>query len=311
MCFIGLKKLPKLLQILSLIVMTVSSFADIPKEQFVSVDGAELFCRSLGKGSPLIVIHGGPGLSQNYLQPQLYRLAENHLVIFYDQRDCGESKGDFNADKINIQTYINDLDAVLKAFKLDKAALLGHSWGGLVAMEFAIAHPQSVSQLILANTMSASSTGFDLFVQEVMTRAAPVMDELEALQQLPEFIEGDPDTHERAFKLYYPYYCYNPESARLINIRMSQSANLKGRKVYEVWRDNLFSQSYDFHGSLKNLKMPTLILHGDTDVIPMSSVQKIHESIPQSQFVLLKNCGHFSHIESPDAFFNHIEAVLQ
>lgn len=301
----------KLLQILSLIFMTVSGFAEIPKEQFVSVDGAELYCRTLGKGTPIIVIHGGPGLSQNYLLPQLYRLAEKYFVIFYDQRGCGESKGDFNADTINIQTYINDLDAIIKAFKLDKAALLGHSWGGLLAMQYAIAHPQSVNQLILANTCPASSAGFNAFIEEVLTRAGPVMRELGVIEQSQEFIEGDPDTHERAYQLYFPFYCHLPESAKLVNIRMSKQANVSGRKVYGLFRDNFFSNSYDFHEQLENLKVPTLILHGDSDVVPVWTAQVIHENIPHSQFVLLKNCGHFPYVESPDAFFKHIEAFLQ
>lgn len=81
----------------------------IANEYFIAVENGKLFLRTIGKGKPLIVLHGGPGLTQDYLLPQLYRLAKNNFVIFYDQRGCGQSTGEINANTINIELMIQRL----------------------------------------------------------------------------------------------------------------------------------------------------------------------------------------------------------
>ncbi len=106
-------------------IVTLPLFAE---ESTVKSGDAELFCRTIGKGAPLVVLHGGPGLTQDYLLPQMEKLGDHHFVIFYDQRACGASGGEVSCEKITLANYINDLEVIRKAFKLEKMALLGHSW---------------------------------------------------------------------------------------------------------------------------------------------------------------------------------------
>src|SRR4051794_31845293 len=75
-------------------------------EKFIETDGSKLFCRIMGQGMPIVVIHGGAGcITQDYLLPYMARLAEQNLVIFYDQRGLSRSTGELSPEKINIQTY--------------------------------------------------------------------------------------------------------------------------------------------------------------------------------------------------------------
>jgi proline iminopeptidase len=281
------------------------------KEVFVKANKAEIFCKVIGQGDPILVLHGGPGLTQDYLFPQMAKLGENHLVIFYDQRACGRSTGDITPNSIQIDVFLDDIESIRKAFGFKKMTLLGHSWGGFLAMNYAIRHPQSVDKLILMNTMTASSDEFSLFLKEASRRTAPSQEEIKAIMNSQAFIDGDPTTVERYYRIFYRTYCCNAEKVNLLNLRMSPKAAVDGTKVFEVFRQNVLMKSFDLYDQLKKLKTSTLIIHGDADPIPQIASQKIHDSIPNSRYVLLKNCGHFPYVEDPDVLFKHLGAFLE
>lgn len=280
------------------------------KEIFIKANDAQIFCRVFGKGDPIIVIHGGPGLSQDYLLPQMAKLAQTNLVIFYDQRGCGLSTGAINEDSIQIKTFVDDLEAIRKSFGYKKVTILGHSWGGFLAMQYALVHPESIHKLILLNTMPPSSEEFSLFVQEWIKRMAPYHDELKAIKDTPEFTKGNPSTIEKYYRIIFGRYCYNPEKADLLNLYMSPKASIDGAQVYEIFRQNLFTKPFNFHDQLKQLKIPTLIVHGDFDPIPPSTAEKLHESLDGSKYILIKNCGHFPYIETPEELFKQLNIFL-
>ncbi len=301
----------KFLSALFLTLISISTgYSEESKELLVEVIGAQIYCRAVGEGDPLIVIHGGPGLTQDYLLPQMDRLAETHRVIFYDQRGCGRSTGKIDADSMQIKTYLEDLEAVREAFGYKKVAVLGHSWGGFLAMQYAIAHPEAVDKLILLNTMSPSSEEFTLFVKEWTQRMAPYLETLNAIKESKEFAMGDPKSCERYYQIIFRRYCYNPDKADLLNLSLSPKAAIDGSKIYALFRENLFTKPFDFHDQLQALSMPTLIIHGDCDPIPASTAQRLHESIPGSKFILLPSCGHFPYVESPEELFHELRGFL-
>lgn len=136
------------------------------KEAYVNSGDAKLYCRVAGKGKPLIVIHGGPGLTQDYLLPGMYELAKNNLAIFYDQSGCGRSSGEINKDKITIKVAVEDIEAIRRSFGFEKISLLGHSWGGFIAMNYAIVHPEHVDKLIISNSFPSTSKDWALCHKE-------------------------------------------------------------------------------------------------------------------------------------------------
>ena len=289
----------------------LSSHLESIKETFVPSGESKIFCRVTGQGKPLIVIHGGPGLTQDYLLPQMYELAKNNLVIFYDQRGCGKSTVDINANTINIESFLNDIEAIRQAFNLDKISILGHSWGGFLAMQYTIAHPERVDKLILSNSAPASSEGYALFGQEYMRRMGPYQEELEKISSTQGFRDGDTCVMEHFYRLIFRQYCYIPEKADLLNLRMTSIALLNGAKVSEIIRENVLDKPFNLNKGLKALKVSTLILHGDADPIPPSIAQDIHENIHDSKYVLMKNCGHFPYVEDPATYFKYINEFLK
>ncbi len=276
------------------------------KESYVEVNGAKLFCRTMGQGKPLIVLHGGPGLSQDYLQPQLFKLAEDNFVIFYDQRSCGRSTGEFSNETINLTTFVQDLEQLRKAFHYDKISILGHSWGGFLALNYAIRHPEQVDNLILVNTFPTTSEGAALFLEEYYKRMAPYQAEICAIKSSQGYQEGSPDVMEHYYRIIFAAYMYNPENVNLLNLRMTAEAFLNDRKVNGLFAESLFMKPYSMTDALKQLNVPTLIIHGEEDVIPAITAKALHENIKGSKYVLIPKCGHMAYAEAPYEFFKAV-----
>ena len=281
------------------------------KKLFITTDKSQLFCKTFGKGEPIIVIHGGPGLSHDYLLPQMAKLAETNLVIFYDQRGCGLSTGEINAESIQIESFVDDLEAIRKYFGYEKISILGHSWGGFLAMKYAIAHPEFVNKLILLNSAPASFDEYSLFLQEAGRRMESYRNEIKWIIETPEFVKGEESTTQKYYQTIFGRYFYDPEKVKLLNLQMKPSAFLNGSKVYGIFSQNLLGKPFNLHEQLKKLDITTLIIHGDSDPVPPCTAQKLHESIQGSKYHIIKNCGHFPYVETPDELFLHLNNFLR
>ena len=122
------------------------------------INGVSLYYETIGEGTPIVVVHGGAGLDHRYLLPQMEKLAKGYKLIFYGQRAMGKSSADFDTSQMTMNSFVEDLEGIRKAFGLQKMNLIGHSWGGLVSMFYAIKYPSHLQSLILVNTTPASST---------------------------------------------------------------------------------------------------------------------------------------------------------
>ena len=280
-------------------------------EVTINIGKAKLFCRTMGKGEPLLVIHGGPGLSQDYLLPKMEKLAENNFVIFYDQRGCGKSTSIIDKESINIINFVADVETIRKYFGFEKISILAHSWGSFVAMKYAIAYPLFVDKLILSNSIPASSEELALFHKEWNRRMSPYLEEIEKMQSSEELARGDVDTVENYYHIIVRTYCYLAEKANLLNVKMEPHAFINGTKVYSIFDENLFSHSFNLHEALKEVKIPVLVIHGDTDPIPSYAAQHIYESLPNAKYILMQKCGHFPYVEDPEAYFHYIKEFLR
>jgi proline iminopeptidase len=120
-----------------------------PREGVIPVEHAALYYREIGQGPPIILLHGGPDFDQNQFLPDTDRLADGYRLNYYDQRGHGKSGENVQPEDVSLQSALDDLEAVRAYFQLDSVALLGHSRGGLMALEYAMRPPERVSQLIL------------------------------------------------------------------------------------------------------------------------------------------------------------------
>jgi proline iminopeptidase len=283
------------------------------KESFVSVKDGKLFYRAVGRGVPLIVLHGGPGLNQDYLLPQLYNLAENNLVIFYDQRGSGRSlETKLDEKHINIEQFVEDLDTLRTSLGFDKFILMGHSWGGLLAMQYAVDHQDNLIGLILLNTAPADSKGQKAFVDEFGLRTKNIHNDIKPFFAYEDFKELTSIQISDLYRKLFSVYFYNPEQVRDLSLNFSEASARSGFKVMEEMSKTSWLQpNINLFPSLKKLSVPTFIIHGKQDIVPVWTAQEIKHAIPQSEIVVLDHCDHFPYIEQPSPFFSELNKFLK
>ncbi len=281
-------------------------------EGYVSTRGASLYYQSFGKDKPIIVLHGGPGLNHEYLLPNLLKLAGNHRVIFYDQRGSGKSvPTDLDEDSINIQQFVNDLEVLRKSLGIEKFILVGHSWGGMLAMQYATKYPDRISAMILMNSLPCTSKGIQEYMEEYRKRMKTVDKEIAAIQSSKEFVSGEPRTVASFCRTMFKTYCFNSEDVQKISFNFTSDSTISSLKVTDIFLSSfILKPDIDLRPKLRELQIPTLLIHGDFDPIPVSAAVEISTAIPDSQLVLIERCGHFSYIEKPKEVFEAIDEFL-
>ncbi len=166
----------------------------------------DLHCTEEGEGLPLIVHHGGPGLDQSVIAPHLSPLAQQLHLICFDHRGTGRSAAPQGADPYHIDRFVADVDELSKVLEVGPFALMGHSFGGIVALQFALAHPELLSHLILVCAPASHH-----FIQDVEA-ALPDRLEPEALSELDSLKDSEPSDYvmRRSLELLAPIYFHNP-----------------------------------------------------------------------------------------------------
>ena len=288
-----------------------------PSEGHVPTAGARLYYRAIGRGPPIIVLHGGPDFDHHYLLPEMDRLADSFRLIYYDQRGRGRSTGEVEPDEVSIGSEVEDLDSVRRYFELDSVAVLGHSWGGLLAMEYAARHPDRVSHLILVNTAPASAADNLVFREHLLrTRPARDVEGMQALASSAPYQAGNLEVEAEYYRIHYRVALRQPEHIDQVVGRLRThftgasvlTARAIEQRLYdETWR----SDGYDLIPRLQALDIPTLVLHGADDFVPPALAAHIAQAMPRARFAVLQECGHFAYLESPDAVLEHVAALFE
>jgi len=296
----------------ALVVAILVSASALPREGRVPVGKADLYSREIGQGRPIIVLHGGPDFDHRYLVPDMDRLADSFRLIYYDQRGRGRSGDGVRPEDVTLESEIGDLDTVRRHFGLGSAAILGHSWGTVLALEYAIRHPDRVSHLILMNPAPASRDDFMSWRKERREKLGRDLDQLKAMSSTVGYQEGDPDAVAAYYRVHFKAALARPDDLErvLTSLRASftregilRAREIENRLMNETWSAN----QYDLLPKLERLSVPTLVIYGDHDFIPAECAAHIARAIPKAHLVTLKACGHFSYLECPDAVRKDIQ----
>ena len=277
-----------------------------PREGYIPVDNARLYYRDVGQGHPIVILHGGPDFDHTYLLPDMDRLANPFRLIYYDQRGRGNSAENVRPEDVTIQSDVEDIERLRLFFQLDSFALLGHSWGGTLAMEYATHYPDHLSHLILLNTAPASHDDFMLLRAYWRTLRAPAdVEKMQALRATPQYQQGDPDTVAAYYRVHYSPTIRQPHHLDRVIDALRSSFTPEGVLKARAIEDRLMEQTwliddYDLLPALQHLTTPTLVLHGDYDFVPSDCALHVAHAIPNAHFVMLPDCGHFSYLEHPD-----------
>lgn len=262
------------------------------------VDGAELFTLDVGDGPEVaIMLHGGPGASHEYLRPGLDALAEpgRRRLLYYDQRGSGRSPLPVGEPAAGWQRHVADLEALRVKLALPSLTLVGYSWGALLAMLYAIEHPQRIHELALISPAPAAGRERPLFAQRF--REMGERPSVAALRQ-----RLDPGNRRHRFALAVAGYFADPEKAlELTPFVVRQAAE------EAVWRS--LGPDYDLRPSLRALNLNAFVAHGDQDPIPIATAQATADALGVP-LLTLKNCGHSSYVEAPEQLFPSLRKFL-
>lgn len=273
---------------------------DLKKGTLMDINGTQLFVKSAGSGEPVIVIHGGPVLDHSYLFPHLKTALDKYRLIFYDQRLSGRSSAHVDSADIRLSTFIEDIESLRTKLKLEQIHVLGHSWGGLLAMKYAIKYPSHIKKLMLVNSMAPTS---ELWQKEesVLAAASTTADSLQRQKiiQSPLFSENPPLAIEKLLELSFKQQFYNPEKAELLDLYVPEDYMARSRLFSNLMVD---ISNYDLRDELKNLTIETLVIYGSSEPAATISGPALKNLIPNSRLTIIENSGHFPFIEQPGTF---------
>ncbi len=283
----------------------------------IDVGGAELYVEIDGKGTPLVLINGGPGGTHHYFHPWFSRARRYARVIYYDQRGCGLSDFKPGETGYSVEQAVGDLEAIRRALGFEKWVVLGYSYGGFLAQLYTALHPENVSGLILlgASPGMKADTGRSRqgkFITEAersrMTEIRKELNDHAVIQNLPRtkyvelliynnFLNGDWKRQN--------FYRPSPD-------RLAQGA------LYEWVNDENFNgvmgqsqAGWDFTGAFARSPIPTLILEGRWDLTWGEKKKDILKgNHPNARMVVFENAAHGIYDEEPDEFFHVLREYI-
>jgi proline iminopeptidase len=262
------------------------------------VRGAEvdLFARWVGDGGPtVVVLHGGPGASLDYLRPQFDRLATGRTLLYYDQRGGGRSTVPRTA-LLGWREHVADLEAVLAGLTPRPSCVVGFSWGGLLAILHALEHPGRVSRLALVAPAPTYPEASAAYTAEFERRqGAPAVADARAALSASGLRERDPEEFwRRAFALSVAGYFKEP--ARAVNLTPFR---VSSRAQDAVWRS---LAGTDLRPRLAGITAETLVLHGRYDPVPLAASEELAARIPRARLVVFEDSGHTLYTEETERF---------
>ena len=258
---------------------------------------------------PILLLHGGPGASHDYLLPQMLVLAEEHRLVTYDQRGGGRSRHDDDRAVIGWRDQVEDVARVADELRVSPLTIVGYSWGGLLAMLYAVEASSGgvqppPSRLALIDPAPITRPARQAFEQEFASRQAGAeVAALRAELQASGLRESDPDAYrQRAFEISVAGYFADPARARdLTPFRVT------GRVQQSIWQS---LADYDLRDSLQSVHVPTLVVHGRQDPIPLASSEEAARALGTT-CVVIDGSGHVPYVEQPAQLFTLLRAFLR
>ncbi len=249
----------------------------------------------------MLMMHGGLGLDHTYFLPWLDPLCSRTEVIYYDHRANGRSDRPSSMTGITHDTWIADADALRAWLGHDRIILFGHSYGGALALEYALQYGEHLAGLILCCTAPVFDY-LDIMLSNAEARGTP--EQLEALMRILGNTLNDDAEWRKMWMTYLPLYfkAYDPAVGSAMDRDMIYSiAAQKHASTHCLAAYNVLDQ-------LGRITVPTLVICGRDDWItpPAQAGERLHAGLPNSELVVLEESGHFPFIEEPGSCIDAI-----
>ena len=289
------------------------------KESFLQINGSEVYVKEMAMGAteeaayarePLIIVHGGPVMDHSYFLPYFHELAESHRLIFYDQRACGQSSIEVDRSSMSLDGFVADIELLRKALNLDKINLLGHSWGGMLAMKYGIKHADRLDKLILSNSMAPSST--DWQKENVRVGARVTQSDIKAREALMSsgILQSD-DPREGVKTLLrqsFKYQMYDTANLDRLNLFIPLDYMARSQ-VFGLLGPGL--SNFDLYSDLNKITCPTLLVYGETEHARDLYTDKMLSILPKAQMEIVTKAGHFPFVEQQAGYNDLIKKFLK
>ena len=292
------------------------------EEGYVDANGLMLYYMSIGRGTPLVILHGGPGGSHDYFLPYLLPLAHDNRLVFLDERGSGRSQKLEDPSGYTVENMVEDVEAVRRGLKLGEINLLGHSYGGVLAQAYALKYQQNLLHLVLADTFSSTTEMNAVFQRMKTAMPADLRDHIDKLEAAGLFGHGmdyEKNRYTNDYMIaawgegYFPYlYRNHPDP----NFDPVTNGVISWDLYREMWgSDGEFVidgnlKSVEYVDKLPSIHTPTLILVGDHDECDPSLSEEMHSRIRASTLVILPKTGHMSFVDQPELFTETVDAFL-
>lgn len=283
-----------------------------PGDGYIDVEGGKVWYQVVGSGSatPLLLLHGGPGATSNYLKP-LEQIAADRPVIFYDQLGAGRSPAPADASLWNVERFVKELAQVRAALGLKRVHILGHSWGSMLAMDYMLTGPEGVESL----TFASPALNVDRWIADAKELLKTLPTDTQALIERHE-LEGTTDSpeYQDAVMAFYKLYLSrsDPWSPDLLATFEGFNADLYGY----MWGPSEFTATgtlrhYNREADLPRLQLPVLFTAGRFDEATPRTVQHFQSLVPGARLQIFEKSAHLTMLDEPETYAEAIRAFLK
>lgn len=280
----------------------------------VTVEGGEIWFGVHGDpGSgrtPLLVVHGGPGMSHDYLIA-LSDLADTRAVVFYDQLDAGRSDCPNDPANWHVERFLREIDDVRGALGLDRVCLFGNSWGGTLAAAYAAARPVGLERLILSSPLIQT----ERWITDNMAHRAALPDEvLRVMERCEAQDQMDSQAYADAVEVFYRRHLCRLDPWPDAVLRTFELINAACYAA--MWGPNEFTctgilRGYDGAHALPDIRVPTLVTCGAFDEATPESTRVFAEMIPNAAFEVFAASSHMAFVEERAAYIARMRNFLE
>ncbi len=288
------------------------------REGYAALPGVRLFYRTMGRGEPVLFLHGGPGLPHGYLLPWMEPLARSHRLVFFDQRGVGRSGKPADGD-YRVAGIARDVEALRRSLRLGKVHLFGFSWGGALALEVAIRFPDSLRSLTVAEGF-ASTDALNARLQSWLGNAPSESREVVERCEREGLFTGDdryPAEYDDAVGKIYPRNPERPPVWEPPATFVEAVQNLAWDAYYAMWgRNGEFRitgtlAGWDAMSRLPPLSVPVLLLVSRYGMWTMEEADALAKKVPDARVVRFDYSGHLMFADEPDRFVQVMETFLE
>lgn len=292
-------------------------------EGFIDAHGVLIYYMTVGRGAPMMIVHGGPGASHDYFLPYLLPLARHNRLVFIDERGSGKSQILQDPKGYTVENMVEDVEAVRQGLGLGKMSLLGHSYGGVLAQAYALKYQANLTHLILASTFPSTKEMNEVFVRMKEKMDPQLREEIDRMEKDGLFGHGkdyEKNRYTADYMIaawgegYFPYVYHNRPDPNYDPIQQGVTAwdlyrEMWGSDGEFVIDGNL--KSVEYVDRLPSIHVPTLMIAGDHDECDPSLSQEMHEKIAGSKIVILPSSGHMTFVDQPDMFISSVDGFLR